>query len=827
MKILFSSFCLLIFCFSIFAAPAEYLRLKAGASPAIFTWDEEIEISFDLSKTDFTSATLTIYDFYGETIQRKDWNRAEIKAPQKITPDKKLGVFIAALSLANKKGKIIKTDETTFARIPDVRLMKLKPESPFGAGAYYIVRFSPEELAIASTIQNIIGAVWNREEFLWDILEPQKDKWHWEKSDRTVITARDKNILILGLLDYWGKWAAHHTDEGIAAYANYVRRVVERYKPNGVFAKERGWTDGYGVSDWEIWNEPATFWDGSGEQFGRLLKAAYQAAKVADPNCRVFFSEAGESFNAAAIKEAGAQSLDGVTPHFYCPPRTPEEGGIDESMGKMKKEFDKLGIKDKPFWVSEFGWHSTMEPGQMRHQAICLARTHIYGLAAGLDKFFWYNFVNDNRNKNAQHYGLVNREDWTPRFALGAYAAMVYFLEDAKFHSRVELARPARIFVFEKKEGSLAAIWSAGASGRLKTSFDTRVKIYDIMGNFLPTETIPLDAEPIYLVAPEMSAERLAACLDKGEIAGISSAELSILPIIGALKNLPPVRVEIQNIQRQPIDGVLKISAPDGWAANETEIPVSNLAGGASAQFSFTFSQMKPSPDNRYKISATLSEKNGSQAVQSAEISELAAIYGTPEIDGDASDWKSARFIYLDTPDKAVGLVPYMDWNLSAKVAAQWDENFFYFLGIVKDNVFSQPHEGSTIWEGDSFQIAFDARPDNKMEENAAGQYLFGLAQTKKGALVWSWAVAGRREEQDVPDIRFAFAAREKDIYVYEAAIPKKLLAPLVLKEGAQFGFNILLNDDDGGGRRGWLEWTPGIGTGFNPAQFTKWTLIK
>lgn len=809
------------------AAPAEFLRMKAGASSAIFAEDENIEISFDLSKTDFTSATVNIYDFFGEMIQRKDWNNAEIKSLQKISPDKKLGVFRAVLSLAGKKGEIAKTDETTYARIPNVRLNKLKPESPFGVGAYYIVRFSPEELAIASTIQNLIGAVWNREEFLWDILEPEKDKWYWEKPDRTVKTSREKNILILGLLDYWGKWATHHTDEGIAAYANYVRRVVERYKPNGAFAKEQGWTDGYGVSDWEIWNEPATFWDGSGEQFGRLLKAAYQAAKAADPNCRVFFSEAGESFNAAVIKEAGAQSFDGVTPHFYCPPRTPEEGGIDVSMGIMKKEFEKLGIKEKPFWVSEFGWHSTMDAGQMRHQAICLVRTHIYGLAAGLDKFFWYNFVNDDRNKDGQHYGLVNREDWTPRFALGAFAAMVYFLEDARFHSRVELARPVRIYVFEKGGGSIAAIWSAGASGRLNAKIDSSFRIFDIMGNPITNEIIPLNAEPIYLVAPEMSAERLAACLDKGEVVGISSAEISILPIIGALKNLPPVRVEIQNIQRQPIEGILKIHPPEGWRVKEPEISVKNLAGGASASFAFTFSEMKPSPDNRHQISAAFSEKSGSQAVQSAEISEMVADYGTPKIDGDASDWKSARFIYLDTPDKAVGLVPYMDWNLSARVATKWDEDNFYFLGIVKDNAFSQPHAGSTIWEGDSFQIALDVRPAGDSKEDAAGQYLFGLAQTKKGSLAWSWPVAGRREDRDASEIRFAFSSPEKDVYVYEAAIPKNLLAPLLMKEGSQFGFSLLLNDNDGGGRRGWLEWTSGIGTGFNPSHFTTWTLVK
>jgi hypothetical protein len=87
--------------------------------------------------------------------------------------------------------------------------------------------------------------------------------------------------------------------------------------------------------------------------------------------------------------------------------------------------------------------------------------------------------------------------------------------------------------------------------------------------------------------------------------------------------------------------------------------------------------------------------------------------------------------------------------------------------------------------------------------------------------------VGDRKGDRPASEIKFAFASPEKDTYVYEAAFPKELLAPFQMKEGAQFGFTFLLNDNDGGGRRGWLEWTPGIGTGYNPRYFTRWTLVK
>jgi hypothetical protein len=58
------------------------------------------------------------------------------------------------------------------------------------------------------------------------------------------------------------------------------------------------------------------------------------------------------------------------------------------------------------------------------------------------------------------------------------------------------------------------------------------------------------------------------------------------------------------------------------------------------------------------------------------------------------------------------------------------------------------------------------------------------------------------------------------DELVYECAIPAERLKPLKLKAGERFRFSVLLNDNDGGGRAGWMESTPGIGTGFNPSLF-------
>jgi len=37
---------------------------------------------------------------------------------------------------------------------------------------------------------------------------------------------------------------------------------------------------------------------------------------------------------------------------------------------------------------------------------------------------------------------------------------------------------------------------------------------------------------------------------------------------------------------------------------------------------------------------------------------------------------------------------------------------------------------------------------------------------------------------------------------------------------GERLAFSFLVNDNDGTGRKGWIEWTPGIGASKDPTRF-------
>ena len=144
--------------------------------------------------------------------------------------------------------------------------------------------------------------------FSWTSVEPIKSSFVWQGADEYVDRCIKNNIEIVAVLGKFPAWAAKEPTEeekelyysdgngnitlmsperwkpkNIEEWANYVYSVVSRYKGR--------------VKYWEVVNEanfhppykPASY-SGTSEEYYELLKAAYSAAKRADPDCVVLTS---------------------------------------------------------------------------------------------------------------------------------------------------------------------------------------------------------------------------------------------------------------------------------------------------------------------------------------------------------------------------------------------------------------------------------------------------------------------------------------------------------------------------------------------------------
>ena len=207
--------------------------------------------------------------------------------------------------------------------------------------------------------------------------------------DTEVLEANKRNLKVLAIADYTPQWAAdpgcfatykHWCGPRIefaADYGAYVGALVERYDGDGI-------DDAPGspiVDAWEIWNEPnlANFWRPQPQPtvYTAYLKAAYKAAKQADPNstivtgglcCHMLGDNAPIPY-LKALYAAGAKGhFDAVGMHPYTYPAMPSRVDRNNVWQQMSVAFPQQGQPDsirsimiangdgdKKIWQTEMG----------------------------------------------------------------------------------------------------------------------------------------------------------------------------------------------------------------------------------------------------------------------------------------------------------------------------------------------------------------------------------------------------------------------------------------------------------------------------------------
>ena len=252
-------------------------------------------------------------------------------------------------------------------------------------------------------------------------------------------------------------------------------------------------------------------------------------------------------------------------------------------------------------------------------------------------------------------------------------------------------------------------------------------------------------------------------------------------------------------------------SAPDAHFAAPAEgtcgVPAGGEAtvtvplAGVDAQTVYTIRAMVTDPEGR----ATSVERlmGGFALVPRAS--------GEITLDGrlDEKDWGRSRVLHLREARQMRHLSPNEPWtgpeDLSGRLRFLWDDRCLYVAMEVTDDALVQTKQDDLLWAQDGLQLLVDPC---RASDNKTGKYDYSAGVGSKGPQAWCHLAPPGQPTGEAKDIIVrAKPTGEKGNITCEIAIPWTRLAPFRPEPGANLGLCVVLNEDDGKGRFGFLGW--------------------
>ena len=290
------------------------------------------------------------------------------------------------------------------------------------------------------------GATWVRAPISWASIEPTEAvtaTYDWASADIALEAAKTDSgaFSVVATISDNPHWAAAYQNgpinlDDLDSFAAFVEAAVERYDGDGF----QDAPDSPIVNHWELYNEPDALvgpnlephWGGEGSQYAHMLSIAYPAVKSANSAAKVVFGGLAydwfvdqnghfdRQFIDDVLNAGGGDYFDfmnfHVYPIFWYNWTDHKSPGLLEKAAFLKDKLASYGYPDKPFVITESGWHSN-QPGDPESptasnpedQARFVVELFTQNMAAGSELMIWW-MLYDPGGTYQYENGLVTNE---------------------------------------------------------------------------------------------------------------------------------------------------------------------------------------------------------------------------------------------------------------------------------------------------------------------------------------------------------------------------------------------------------------------------------
>ncbi|WP_158560688.1 sugar-binding protein [Paenibacillus contaminans] len=363
----------------------------------------------------------------------------------------------------------------------------------------------------------------------------------------------------------------------------------------------------------------------------------------------------------------------------------------------------------------------------------------------------------------------------------------------------------------------------------LAVSFDVEGASFSLYAEAGQTALQPfalpgLDREGVRYVTGDLTVNGGKVGRLKQAVQTLPSYGVRIIPVINDVNTKSEaLKVQIRNHSNVQELTVRKADWQLGTITGSQELTAAVIPPGAERTFDIPLAGFDYGVT--YQTNVTVHFDGKEPFVYEGKFDFNPVLPGTVQVDGTADPVTIASPPLIELSKGTKKLQNYTgSSDLDGSVWLNWDQDQLYLTAAIKDDIHFAPAGGEEIWKNDSIQFAAIAGIPG---ENL-GWYEYGISQTPQGPQIYRWMTPDSTNKGLVANGSLQIARdEERKVTVYELALPWSELAPIKPGKDGVIGFSLLVNDNDGNGRKGWIEWGSGIGEAKDPKKYRTIQWIK
>lgn len=803
---------------------AELVRVgvETGRPLNVLTPDDPPALTLTLENRGAEPLALTIEatleSFRGEVQTHAQDVTLQPESVGRWTPPIELrgsGVWWVAYRLRERGTDRVYDGWTSVARMkPAGPILDEPAEFRFGVNSH-ATRYGERVQRLEAAAAGLVGAKLMRHGVSWDRLQPEPGVWAWETMDRFLDLLTAQGVELQFVMGFTPRWAST-APEGETRYSiwsrmpprldvweSYARALMGRYHGR--------------VRYWETWNEPdLDFFRGSVDDMLTMAEVAHRVAEEIDPSLVMLSPGFSSRTDNAAFTEEfirrGADRFDVLAWHQHGTFES-LRGILDDRVGGLRTRY----IPGKPLLMNESGFAvSDTTPASQRRQAEAMVKKMTWVWSRGAIGHVWYQLRDELRADSSveSSFGML-APDFAPKAPYVTFNTLTSLLTDKRYLSELDLGPSNTGLLFGNEVEQVVVAWSDGgvSEQRSLTTDAAGAQRVDLMGN---AEPLPIlgGGQLVVEVSPTPGFVVLTGATRRAE-AGRAVLRPVTTTLLPGRRN--DVAFDVTNPTAAEVEITLTLQMPDGLGGGVVERRQSVAAGQTrrvTLPVDVPAAAGRGSPRQREAV-VNYAADGGGVSGRMAVVFDLGTrIMGGVEGRGPDFELRDAASVVNLFPDDPYQV--HKQWkgadDLGVRAWLAAEDGALRLRLDVTDDVYHAAEDAAAPWQGDSVQLALQS-PD------ARGHWEFTIARLADGQPVVRCSIRPDGAADAAAAVEATTTLREGGMR-YDVRLPLTALELDRARLEAGVRLSFLVNDNDGHGREGWVELSPGIGSVKDPARF-------